>query len=117
MAYLKNFTLISIFLLSVSAVFLHHGWANYDQTNELDFETAIEESLYENPHVTAKVKYEEKMWTVILAPSSRMTSRGVSAEMIKKGTPVRVVAYPHKEGKAEMRAESIYIDGEKYELR
>ncbi len=117
MTYLKNACLLLVFLLCVSFGPLHHGWANYDQTKVLDFETVIDESTFENPHAMAKVEYENESWMVYLAPASRMTARGLSAEMIKKGTKVRLVAYPHKTEKGEMRAERIYVAGEKYELR
>lgn len=117
MIYLKNTTLTLLFILSLSFGFFHHGWANYDQTKVLDFETTIDESTFGNPHTMAKVMYQNEPWTVYLAPASRMTDRGLSAEMIKKGTKVRLVAYPHKTEKGEMRAERIYVNGEKYELR
>jgi hypothetical protein len=63
------------------------------------------------------VKDKNKTWLVILAPTSRMESRGVPTDKIKKGSSLRVVGYPHKEGKDEMRAERIFVDGTKYELR
>jgi hypothetical protein len=46
-----------------------------------------------------------------------MEARGLNADMIKKGTTIRVVGYPHKETKDEMRAERIYVGDNKYELR
>ena len=117
MNYLRNTSLVLLFILSTSFAFFHHGWANYDQTKVLDFETTIDESTFGNPHSMATVTYEKETWTVYLAPASRMTDRGLSGEMIKKGTKVRLVAYPHKTEKGEMRAERIYVDGKKYELR
>lgn len=117
MAGLKFPIVAVVFFLTVSFTFFHHGWANYDQKKVLDFESVIEESVYENPHALAKVKYKDKLWTVYLAPTSRMTDRGLTEEMIKKGTEVRLVAYPHKTIKTEMRAERIYVAGKKYELR
>lgn len=117
MAYLKNISLAIVFLLCVSFTFFHHGWANYDQDKVLDYKTIIEESVYENPHSLAKVKYKGKTWTVYLAPTSRMADRGLTADMIKKGAAVRIVGYPHKTIKTEMRAERIFVDGKKYELR
>jgi hypothetical protein len=113
----KNILLAFAFLLCLSFTVLHHGWADYDQTKPQDFKTTIEESIYENPHVLAKVKYKKEMYTVFLAPTSRMTDRGLTADMIKKGTSVRLVAYPHKTEKGEMRAERIFVDGKKFELR
>ncbi|MFA6084615.1 DUF6152 family protein [Mucilaginibacter sp.] len=117
MSCLKTVSLAIVFLLCVSFTYFHHGWANYDQNKVLDFKTTIEESVYENPHALAKVKYNGVTWLVYLAPASRMTNRGVSADMIKKGTSLRIVAYPHKTVKTEMRAERIFIGGKKYELR
>jgi hypothetical protein len=117
MTYLRNIALVIVFMIGVSFASFHHGWANYDQNKVLDFKTTIESSTFENPHALAKVQYNNKLWTVYLAPASRMTARGLSAEMIKKGTSVRIVAYPHKSIKTEMRAERLFIDDTKYELR
>jgi hypothetical protein len=117
MNYLKIFPLAIVFFLCSSFTFFHHGWAEYNQEKVLDFETTIEQSVYENPHVLAKIKYSGATWTAYLAPTSRMTDRGITADMIKKGTPVRLVAYPHKTIKTEMRAERIYVGGKKFELR
>ncbi|WP_031527760.1 DUF6152 family protein [Dyadobacter crusticola] len=117
MTHLKKLSLVCMVLLLASFTFLHHGWADYDQTKPTDFKTKIEESVYENPHVLAKVKYNKELVTVFLAPTSRMTDRGLTADMITKGTDVRLVAYPHKTEKNEMRAERIFVDGKKFELR
>jgi hypothetical protein len=117
MALLKNISLALVFLLCVAFSPLHHGWANYNQNKTLDYKGTIEEIIYENPHASAKVKHQKKVWTVILAPVSRMETRGVTAGMLKKGDIIRVVGYPHKKIKNEMRAERIFINETKYELR
>jgi len=117
MSHLKNVSLAILAMLCLSFTNFHHGWAEYDQKKVLDFKTTIEASVYENPHALVKVKYKNQLWTVYLAPTSRMTARGVTSDMIKKGTAVRLVAYPHKAKKPEMRAERIFIDSVKYELR
>ncbi|KAA0993846.1 hypothetical protein [Dyadobacter aurulentus] len=117
MKHLKVPALALAVLLLASFTILHHGWADYDQTKPTDFKTKIEESIYENPHVLAKVKYKKDLITVFLAPTSRMTDRGLTGDMISKGTDVRLVAYPHKTEKNEMRAERIFVDGKKFELR
>jgi Family of unknown function (DUF6152) len=117
MSYLKSICLATSILFCVAFNPYHHGWSNYDQEKTLDYQGTIRELTYENPHATAKVLENKKVWTVILAPVSRMEARGVTADMIKKGTKVQVVGYPHKEIKDEMRAERIFINGTKYELR
>ena len=117
MGLLRNSFIGLLFILFVSFTLRHHGWANYDQQKVLDFTGAIQSSAYENPHASIQVNQDKKIWTVVLAPVSRMKTRGVTAEMIKKGNTVRVVGYPHKKEKNEMRSERIFINGTKYELR
>ncbi len=117
MAVLKAVSFVLVFLFCVGFKPFHHGWANYDQDKTLDYKGTIQESVYENPHATAKVKHNNKVWLVILAPVSRLKARGVTARMLKKGTAIQVVGYPHKEIKGEMRAERIFVNGNKYELR
>lgn len=118
MVLLKNSCTVLLFLLCVSFTPMHHGWANYDQKKVLDYTGVIQESVYENPHATIKVTdNDKKVWTVILAPVSRMQTRGVTAEMVKKGATLRVVGYPHRKIKDEMRAERVFINNQKYELR
>lgn len=114
---IKNLAVLAGLFSCLSFGFLHHGWANYDQTKPFDGSGTITESTYENPHASIKLKTKAKTWTVILAPISRMEARGINADMVKKGATVRVVAYPHKEGKAEMRAERIFVGDKKFELR
>lgn len=113
----KIASLALFFFLGTAFAPLHHGWADYDQTKVLDYTGTIEESKYENPHATAKIKEKDKTWFVVLAPPSRMQERGATADMLKKGGSLRVVGYPHKTKKDEMRAERIFIDGKKVELR
>jgi len=117
MASIKNIVVGILFLISVSFIPLHHGWADYDQTKVLDYTGTVQEFTFENPHALAKIKNKNKIWTVYLAPTSRMSDRGVPNDKLAKGSTLRVVGYPHKEVKDEMRAERIFIEETKYELR
>ncbi len=112
-----NLLLTLLFPLSMGISIFHHGWANYDRTKELDYTGVVQEIAYENPHAIVKLEHNEKVWTVVLAPTSRMTARGLTEGMIKAKDTVRVVGYPHKEEENEMRAERIYVRDKKVELR
>lgn len=114
---IKLILLVQIFFLGSAFTFFHHGWANYDQEKPLDYTGTIQEATYENPHATAKLNVKNQVWTVILAPTSRMQERGVTADMLQKGATIRAVGYPHREVKNEMRAERIFIKGKQYEMR
>lgn len=105
----------AVFCLSFTL--LHHGWSSYDQKKVLNLSGEILEYSYDNPHGMLKFKAEDKTWTVVLAPASRMQSRGLTEDMLKKGTRARIVGYPHLKIKDEMRAERITVDEKTTELR
>ena len=113
----KQLAALFIILLLSSFAPLHHGWSSYDQTKTLNFTGKILEAGYENPHGMIKLEVKKKTWTVILAPPSRMESRGLSKDMLKVGETATVVGYPHLKIKDEMRAERITIGEKTTELR
>jgi Family of unknown function (DUF6152) len=117
MVLLRNSVVAFIFLVITSFTLYHHGWADYNQDKVLDYTGIIQEFTFENPHAIAKVQQDKKVWTVVLAPTSRMQERGVPTDKLAKGSKLRVVGYPHKEKKDEMRAERIFVNDTKYELR
>jgi hypothetical protein len=108
-----------VFLVAASA-FAHHGWSEYDADKTLNLTGTIQSSGYENPHGFVRLQVggaKGKVWTVILAPPSRMERRGLSRGALKAGVTATVAGYPHREKAAEMRAERITIGGKTIELR
>jgi hypothetical protein len=79
--------------------------------------SAIATSKFENPHATITVRAADKVWTVTLAPTSRMSSRGATEKVIAVGQTVSAYGYPSTVEKDEMRAERITVDGKTYEMR
>lgn len=105
------------FLLGLSASALaHHGWSGYE-TEAQKVSGTIEQSSYANPHASIRLKTADKTWVVVLAPPSRMSARGLTAESIKVGTEASVEGYEHKTDQNEMRAERITVNGKTVELR
>lgn len=104
-------------LLCVSFTVLHHGWSSYDQKKVLNLKGEILEYSYDNPHGMLKFKAANETWTVVLAPPSRMQSRGLPESMLKEGVKATIVGYPHLKVKDEMRAERITIGEKTTELR
>jgi hypothetical protein len=95
----------------------HHGWGSYEAGSPVTIEGPILTSKYENPHATLTVRGKDKEWTVTLAPTSRMTSRGAVVELLGVGKTVSAYGYPSRVEKDEMRAERITVDGKTYEMR
>jgi len=104
-------------VLLAGAAVAHHGWGSYDAAHPVTVAGPIETSKFENPHATITVKAPDKTWTVTLAPTSRMSSRGATERVIAVGQNVSAYGYPSTVQKDEMRAERITVDGKTYEMR
>lgn len=100
-----------------AAAFAHHGWGSYDAANPVTVNGPIQTLKFENPHAQMTVKGADKVWTVTLAPTSRMTARGATSAVVAVGKQVSAYGYPSTVQQDEMRAERITIDGKTYELR
>jgi Family of unknown function (DUF6152) len=97
----------------------HHGWTGYEEKEQTVTGT-IREMSYENPHGSVRLQADGangKTWLVVLAPTGRMTDRGLTREALKVGTKATVVGYAHRSTQDEMRAERITIAGKTTELR
>lgn len=110
-----------LFLLAALAVtasaFAHHGWSEYQSDKPLDLTGTIEQAGYEQPHGFVRLKTADKTWLVVLAPPSRMESRGLPREQLVAGQKASVHGYPHRSKGDELRAERITIEGKTTELR
>jgi len=95
----------------------HHGWSEYDSSKTLTLSGTIKESGYEHPHGHVRLETPGKTWMVVLAPPSRMKTRGLPTEALKPGNRVTVVGYPNRDKPEEMRAERITSNGKTVELR
>ncbi len=104
-------------VVMTSAAIAHHGWGNYNAANPVTVKGPILSSVFSNPHATITVQDSDKIWTLTLAPTSRMISRGALAELVAVGKQVVAFGYPSTAEKDEMRAERITIDGKTVELR
>jgi hypothetical protein len=114
---IRAFALCAAVTLVTGAALAHHGWGSYDAANPVTVTGPILTSKYENPHATITVQGADKVWTVTLAPTSRMNSRGALAKIVAVGNNVSAYGYPSTVEKDEMRAERITVDGKTYEMR
>ena len=102
---------------SGAAVVAHHGWGSYDASKPITVTGPIQTLKYENPHASITVKAADKVWTVTLAPVSRMQGRGAPPELVAVGKTVSAYGYASTVEKDEIRAERIIVDGKTIELR
>jgi hypothetical protein len=112
---MKRLTILAV--LVATQAFAHHGWSEYDASRPLQLTGTIEDSGYVHPHGYVRLKTADKTWTVVLAPPSRLESRGLTREMLKPGNRASVVGYPNRNKPEELRAERITIGDKTTELR
>jgi hypothetical protein len=103
--------------LVAGAASAHHGWGSYDAANPVTVSGPILTLKFENPHATITVRGNDKTWTVTLAPTSRMNSRGATQNVVAVGNNISAYGYPSTVMKDEMRAERVTVDGKTYEMR
>lgn len=104
-------------VVGVTPLLAHHGWSGYDAQKVVTLTGAMTRVDYRNPHVLIDLKAGEKTWNVVLAPSTRMSSRGLPEGALKVGATVSVVGYQHKTDANELRAERMTVAGKTIELR
>lgn len=115
---LKRMTLAAALIGAWPALLLaHHGWGSYDSKNPITVVGKILTSQYENPHATITVQGTDKVWTVTLAPTSRMRNRGALPELVAVGAEISAYGYPSTAEPNEMRAERITSHGKTIEMR
>ncbi|QGZ39010.1 hypothetical protein IP92_02785 [Pseudoduganella flava] len=95
----------------------HHGWSEYDADKPLTLTGTIAASGYTQPHGHVELKTADRTWHVVLAPPSRMESRGLPKEALAAGGQATVYGYPHRTKAGELRAERITVKDKTTELR
>ena len=73
--------------------------------------------LRESPRIARISMSMARSGQVVLAPPTRMQSRGLQRDMLKIGTRATVLGYVHKNVATELRAERITIADKTTELR
>ena len=100
-----------------AAALAHHGWSSYDAEKTIKVTGKLTDVVWRQPHGEAKIAYQGKTWVVILAPTSRMESRGLTQAMVGPQNEVTLEGYPRKDGTPEMRIERVTAAGKTVELR
>ena len=114
---IRTATYFAVLALLSGAALAHHGWGSYDAAKPVTVAGPIVTSKFENPHATITVRGTDKVWTVTLAPTSRMSTRGATEKVVAVGQDVSAYGYPSTVEKDEMRAERITVNGKTYEMR
>src|SRR5262245_66301060 len=108
---MRSVILLSAFALLTSVAWAHHGWGSYDASKPVTVTGPIMTAKFENPHATITVRGNDKVWTVTLAPPSRMSSRGATEKIVAVGQNVSAYGYASTVGKDTIRAARMTVNG------
>jgi hypothetical protein len=109
--------MLALVLIGAPPALAHHGWSSYDTEQPLRLDTEIIEVHYRNPHAELVIEHQGQQWRVILAPISRLNTRGLPESDLQVGQQIILEGYPRKDGSAELRAERITVKDRTVELR
>lgn len=110
--------LLAAVLLAIAGPALaHHGWGSYDAANPVTIEGEIVTLSYGNPHASLTMRSGGEVWTVTLAPVSRMRARGATETLLAAGGTITVFGYRSRSNPQELRAERITVGGKTIEMR
>lgn len=102
-------------LLATSAA-AHHGWA-WAEEETFTLTGSIEEIYVGNPHARLKVKAEDGIWDVDLAPPLRTIRAGFDENAANEGDPVTAIGNRSRDhNQLWMKAVTIEVNGKRYDV-
>jgi hypothetical protein len=108
-------TLAAIALMAVvlaAPVSAHHGWSEY-QDEQFEITGTLETPVsLAGPHATAQIRADDELWDVVLAPSTRTASAGLTEDVIPVGATVTASGHRHlDEATLEIKTERLTWNG------
>jgi len=114
---LAGAALTAALLFSTVSTGAHHGWGGYlDQTTEM---TGTVESpvSFEGAHAYMKIKTQEGVWDVVLAPPGRTANAGLKPDTLPVGAQVTVRGNRHRDPKKlEIKVSRLTWNGRTFDV-
>jgi len=99
-----------------SPAFAHHGWA-WTEDQPFELTGTIEEIYVGNPHVTLKVRAEDGVWDVDLAPLAASLRAGFDESAATVGDEVTCVGFRSRDhAEHHMKAARVIVSGKTYDV-
>jgi hypothetical protein len=104
-------------VVMAAPVSAHHGWSEYhDDQFEITGTLATPVSLA-GPHATAQIRVDDKLWDIVLAPSTRTASAGLTEDVIPVGATVTASGHRHlDEATLEVKTERLTWNGTVFDV-
>lgn len=98
--------------LAALPVQAHHGWGG-NQTEEFELTGTVEAGVsLAGPHATMKIRANNQVWDITLAPPARTQAAGLKEGVIPKGATVTVHGHRNSDLKRyEIKTERVTWNG------
>lgn len=100
-----------------STAMAHHGWGGY-QSAEFEVQgTVTQDVAFNGPHATMKIKVDDQVWDLTLAPPARTAQAGLKAGIIPVGATI--VAHGHRSvdpKRFEVKTERVTWNGKTFNV-
>jgi hypothetical protein len=105
------------FVASVASGLAHHGWAGY-QREEFEIEGTVEMDVtFSGPHAAMKIKANNQVWDITLAPPAATSRSGLKSGIIPLGAKVLVHGHRHVDPKRfEVKTERVTWNGKTFNV-
>lgn len=105
-------SLVLALLLLIVPVGAHHGWGGY-LDEEFEISGRVESPVsVAGPHAALKVRVDNQVWDVVLAPPARTERAGLKVDTIPVGAQVTVHGHRHRDPKKfEIKTERVSWNG------
>ncbi len=102
--------------LTPRAVFAHHGWA-WTEDEPFKLTGIIEDIYIGNPHVTMKVRAEDGLWDVDMAPLAASLRAGFDEGAASIGDEVTCIGFRARDhSERHMKAARVIVGGTTYDV-
>jgi len=109
--------LLTLAMITAVPAIAHHGWAGYSE-EEFEISGTLETQVaLAGPHATMKIKVDNQIWDVTLAPPPRVQGVGLTSTSIPLGARVTVHGHRHLDPKRfEVKTERVTYNGKLYNV-
>ena len=116
-ASLTRWLIVSLLAVAGAPLAAHHGWAGY-QTAEFEIEGTVETGVtFNGAHAAMKVKVNDQVWDITLAPPAATSRAGLKEGVIPVGATVLVHGHRHVDPKRfEIKTERVTYNGKTFNV-
>jgi len=90
MTWILRSGIAAAFMLAAGPALAHHGWSGQEEAVTTLSGTVVQGVSLAGPHATMKIKVDNDVWDLTLAPPARSASSGLKEGLIPVGATVMV---------------------------